>query len=65
MISFAMSKRQIFEQNTTSQASIFEMNAFRNILAYFDATNPSSEALEERSSAPRDGGDGLSSHQGE
>ena len=42
-----------------------EMNAFRNLVAYFKALNPSSDALEERSSAPRDGGDGLSSHQGE
>ena len=42
-----------------------EMNAFRNLVAYFNPSNPSSDALEERSSAPRDGGDSLSSQQGE
>ena len=41
-----------------------EMNAFRNLVAPFNPSNPSSDALEERSSAPRDKGEGLSSHEG-
>ena len=49
-------QHQTFEQ---------EMNAFRNLVAYLNPSNPSSNALEERSSAPRDGGDSLSSHPGE
>ena len=41
------------------------MNAFRNLLAYFNASNPSSNTFQERSSAARDGADDLSPHQGE
>ena len=41
------------------------MDAFWNLLAYFNASNPSSDALEERSSAPRDEGDDSRPHQGE
>ena len=50
-----------FDHQTFKQ----EMNAFRNLVAYLNPSNPSSDALEERSSAPRDGGDGLDSHEGE
>ena len=42
-----------------------EMNAFRNLVAPFNPSNPLSDAFEERSSAPRDEGEGLSSHEGE
>ena len=42
-----------------------EMNAFQNLVAYLNPSNPSSDALEERSSAPCDEGEGLSSHEGE
>ena len=41
-----------------------EMNAFWNLFAYLNVSTPSSDALEERSSAPRDEGEGLSSHEG-
>ena len=64
MTSFASLKIQNLEQKTTSQTSTKTMDAFRNLLAYFNASNPSSDALEERSSAPRDEGEGLSSHEG-
>ena len=42
-----------------------EMSAFRNLVAPFNPSNPSSDALEERSSAPRDKGDDSRPHQGE
>ena len=42
-----------------------EMNAFQNLVAYLNPSNPSSDALEELSPAPRDEGEGLSSHEGE
>ena len=64
MTSFASLKIQNLEQKTTSQTSTKTMDAFQNLLAYFNASNPSSDALEERSSAPRDEGEGLSSHKG-
>ena len=65
MTSFASLKIQNLEQKTTSQTSTKTMDAFRNLLAYFNASNPSSDALEERSSAPRDEGDYSRPHQGE
>ena len=42
-----------------------EMNTFQNLVAYLNPSIPLSDALEERSSAPRDGGEGLNSHEGE
>ena len=65
MTSFASLKIQNLEQKTTSQTSTKTMDAFWNLLAYFNASNPSSDVLEERSSAPRDEGDDLRPHQGE
>ena len=65
MTSFASLKIQNLEQKTTSQTSTKTMDAFRNLLAYFNASNPSSDALEERSSAPSDEGDDSRPHQGE
>ena len=64
MTSFASLKIQYLEQKTTSQTLTKTMDTFWNLLAYFNASNPSSDALEERSSAPRDEGEGLSSHKG-
>ena len=65
MTSFASLKIQNLEQKTTSQTSTKTMDAFRNLLAYFNASNPSSDTLEELSSAPRDKGDDSRPHQGE
>ena len=41
------------------------MNAFRNIVAYLNPSQPSSDAHEERSSAGRNEVDSLSPHGGE
>ena len=64
MISFAGSENQILEPQSSIKILKQEMNAFRNLVAYLNPSNPLSDALEERSSAPRDEGEGLSSHEG-
>ena len=65
MTSFASLKIQNLEQKTTSQTSTKTMDAFRNLLAYFNASNPSLNTLQECSSAAGDQGDNSRPHQGE